>query len=80
MPRAQDQVDEGPIDGLRLSRHAWTALGRLGIHDLRHLLSLLDRLERLPGIGPKTAAHIREEVGRLKGVNGETGTRLRDRS
>jgi len=71
MPRAQDQVSGGPIDGLMLSLHAWTALGRSGINDLKHLLSVLDSLERLPGIGPKTASQIRAEVDRVMKPRGD---------
>jgi len=45
-------------------------LGRLGILTLPHLRSHLDRLERLPGIGPKTAKEIRREVERV-GARGD---------
>jgi transposase len=66
MPRPHDQPTNGYIEGLRLPPNAWKALRRMDIRTLPHLRSLLDRLERLPGIGPKTAVAIRMEVARVE--------------
>jgi hypothetical protein len=56
---------EGPIPGLRLPQNAWEALRGEGITTLDRLRAVADQLEKLPGIGPKTARLIREELARV---------------
>jgi transposase len=56
---------EGPIRGLRLLLNAWNVLDRENITTLPQLTAIADRIERLPGIGGKTALAIRAELGRL---------------
>jgi len=56
---------EGPIRGLRLPLNAWNVLHRENITTLPQLTAIADRIERLPGIGPKTAQAIRVELGRI---------------
>src|SRR5215207_3331785 len=56
---------EGPIRGLRLPLNAWNVLDRENITTLPQLTAIADRIERLPGIGAKTALAIRAELGRL---------------
>ena len=50
---------EGPIRGLRLPLNAWNVLDRENITTLAQLTAIADRIERLPGIGAKTALAIR---------------------
>jgi hypothetical protein len=59
------EVCEGPIRGLRLPLNAWIVLDRENITTLPQLTAIADRIERLPGIGGKTALAIRAELGRL---------------
>jgi hypothetical protein len=56
---------EGPIRGLRLPLNAWNVLYRENITTLPQLTAIADRIERLPGIGAKTALAIRAELGRI---------------
>ncbi len=56
---------EGPIRGLRLPLNAWNVLQRENITTLPQLTAIADRIERLPGIGAKTALAIRVELGRI---------------
>jgi hypothetical protein len=56
---------EGPIRGLRLPLNAWNVLDRENIATLPQLVAIADRVERLPGIGAKTALAIRVELGRI---------------
>ena len=56
---------EGPIRGLRLPLNAWNVLDRENITTLTQLTAIADRIERLPGIGAKTALAIRVELGRI---------------
>jgi hypothetical protein len=56
---------EGPIRGLRLPLNAWNVLDRENITTLPQLTAIADRIERLPGIGAKTALAIRVELGRI---------------
>jgi DNA-directed RNA polymerase alpha subunit len=55
----------GPIRGLRLPLNAWNVLDRENITTLAQLTAVADRIERLPGIGAKTALAIRVELGRI---------------
>lgn len=55
----------GPIRGLRLPHNAWQALQNAEIGTLDELKAAADRIERLPGVGPKTAQVIRAELGRV---------------
>jgi hypothetical protein len=65
MPDGKWERFEGPIRGLRLPLNAWDALRREGITTIGQLGDMADRLETLPGIGPKTAHLIREELARV---------------
>ncbi len=56
---------EGPIRGLRLPLNAWNVLDRENITTIAKLTAIADRIERLPGIGAKTALAIRVELGRI---------------
>ena len=56
---------EGPIRGLRLPLNAWNVLDREKITTLAQLTAIVDGIERLPGIGAKTALAIRVELGRI---------------
>jgi hypothetical protein len=56
---------EGSIRGLRLPLNAWNVLDRENITTLAQLTAIADRIERLPGIGAKTALAIRVELGRV---------------
>jgi DNA-directed RNA polymerase alpha subunit len=55
----------GAIEGLHLPARAWKALQREKITTLDRLKAVVDRLERLEAIGPKTARTIRAELRRL---------------
>jgi hypothetical protein len=65
MPKGPRDRWHGPIRGLRLPLNAWTAFEREGITTLDQLRAMADRLHWLPGIGPKTAQVIREELARI---------------
>jgi hypothetical protein len=65
MPKGPQDRWNGPIRGLRLPLNAWTAFEREGITTLDQLRAMADRLHWLPGIGPKTAQVIREELARV---------------
>jgi 3-methyladenine DNA glycosylase/8-oxoguanine DNA glycosylase len=66
MPQAKwERPEQAPIRGLRLPLNAWNALRREDIATLDQLRAVADHLETLPGIGPKTAQIIREELARL---------------
>jgi hypothetical protein len=56
---------EGPIRGLRLPLNAWNVLDKENITTLAQLTAIAHRVERLPGIGAKTALAIRVELGRI---------------
>ena len=55
----------GPIRGLRLPFEAWEALRTEGITTLPQLRAMADQIHTLPGIGPKTAHLIQEELARV---------------
>jgi hypothetical protein len=63
---------EGPIRGLRLPLNAWNVLQRESITTLPQLTAIADRIERLPGIGAKTALAIRVELGRIALVEAQS--------
>jgi hypothetical protein len=65
---------EGSIKGLRLPFNAWLALNRAGIITLDQLRARADQIERIDGIGPKTAHAIRQELARVgpAAFNGST--------
>jgi Holliday junction resolvasome RuvABC DNA-binding subunit len=65
MPSYSWQVCKGPIPGLRLPLQAWTALERDNIATLDQLTAAADRIERVPGVGPKMAETIRAELARV---------------
>jgi DNA-directed RNA polymerase alpha subunit len=60
----QDRL-EGPIRGLRLPLSAWNSLQDEGITTIDQLRAVADQLERLVGIGSKTADVIRDELARV---------------
>jgi hypothetical protein len=65
MPNARWERMGGPIRGLRLPFDAWEALRGEGITTLGRLRAMADQIHTLPGIGPKTAQLIREELERV---------------
>jgi DNA-directed RNA polymerase alpha subunit len=72
MPNHFDERWDGPIRGLRLPLTAWNSLREDGIRTIDQLRAVAHRLECLPGIGPKTAQIIRDELARLSAPEGET--------
>jgi endonuclease III len=60
-----NQSYHGPIRGLRLPQYAWQALQNADIATLDELKAVAVRIERLPGVGPKTAQVIRAELDRI---------------
>jgi hypothetical protein len=60
-----NQSYDGPIRGLRLPQNAWQALHNSDIGTLDGLKAIAVRIERLPGIGSKTAQVIRAELNRV---------------
>ncbi|PVE23660.1 hypothetical protein DC522_14515 [Microvirga sp. KLBC 81] len=64
MPSPKWERIGGPIRGLRLPFQAWEALRQEGITSLDRLRAMADQIHTLPGIGPKTAQLIREELAR----------------
>jgi hypothetical protein len=59
----------GPIAGLSLPVNAWEALQREGITTLDQLRAIANQIHWLPGIGPKTARVIRDELARVSSSN-----------
>ncbi len=55
----------GPIRGLRLPFEVWEILRTEGITTIDRLRAMADHVHTLPGIGPKTAQRIREELARV---------------
>jgi hypothetical protein len=64
MPSGYFQLCNGPIRGLRLPLNAWVELERANITTLDQLVAAAPQLERIRGIGPKTAQIIRAELAR----------------
>ena len=60
---------EGPIRGLRLPLNAWNVLNRENITTLPQLTAIAPQIERLPGVGAKTALAIRVELGRIASLD-----------
>jgi hypothetical protein len=65
MSRYAWQVREGPIPSLRLPDHVWTVLESDNITTLDQLKAAAGRIERIPGVGSKTAEAIRAELARV---------------
>ncbi len=72
MPNHFEERWEGPIRGLRLPLIVWKSLEDDGITTLNQLRAVADRLERLPGIGPKTAQVVRKELARVSASEGHS--------
>jgi Holliday junction resolvasome RuvABC DNA-binding subunit len=72
MPTHYDERWGGPIRGLRLPLAAWTSLKDDGITTIAQLKAVADQLERLPGIGPKTAQVLRKELARASAPEGSS--------
>jgi hypothetical protein len=66
MPNHFNDGSGGPIRGLHLCLPftVWCSLRDEGVTTIDELRAVADRLERLPGIGTKTAQVIREELAR----------------
>jgi DNA-directed RNA polymerase alpha subunit len=60
--RPQDEPIAGPIEGLRLPARTWKVLREENLTTLDRLRAVADRLDRLEGIGAKTAQTIRAEL------------------
>ncbi len=65
MPKARWEPIGGPIRGLRLPFDTWEALRSEDITTLDRLQAMADQIHTLPGIGPKTAQLIRQELARV---------------
>jgi len=66
MPRLDDNGHcRGLIRGLVLPPNIWYVLRRENIKTISQLRAVADRLERLDGIGPKSAQAIRAELARV---------------
>jgi hypothetical protein len=65
MPNPKWDCIEGPIRGLRLPFEVWKILRRESITTMDRLRAIADQIHTLPGIGPKTAQVIREELARV---------------
>jgi endonuclease III len=70
MPNHYDERWDGPIRGLRLPLTAWNSLQEDGIRTMDQLRAVAHQLERLPGIGVKTAQIIRAELARVSTAEG----------
>jgi hypothetical protein len=70
MPNQSNDRWGGPIGGLRLPLNAWRSLSEEGITTIDGLRAIAGQLEGLPGIGPKTAQVIREEITRVSAPEG----------
>jgi hypothetical protein len=70
MPNHYDERWDGPIRGLRLPLTAWNSLQEDGIRTMDQLRAVAHQLERLPGIGAKTAQIIRAELARISADEG----------
>ena len=70
MPNHYSERWEGPIRGLRLPLAAWNSLHDEGITTIDQLRAAADRLERMVGIGSKTAHVIRAELTRVSAPEG----------
>jgi hypothetical protein len=56
---------KGSIRGLRLPLRVWNALQKENITTAEQLKALAEHLERLPGLGSRTAKLIRAELARV---------------
>jgi hypothetical protein len=73
MPNGFHGSCEGPIGGLRLPQNVWNVLRRENITTLDQLKAVADQIEQLPGIEPKTALAIREDIARAGAVTEALG-------
>ncbi|QRM27357.1 helix-hairpin-helix domain-containing protein [Microvirga sp. VF16] len=65
MPNPRWECIGGSIRGLSLPFQTWEALRIEGVTTLDRLRAMADHIHTLPGIGPKTARLIREELARV---------------
>jgi hypothetical protein len=65
MPNGFHGSCEGPIGGLRLPQSVWNVLQRENITTFGQLKAVADRIEQFPGIAPKMALVIRDEIARV---------------
>jgi hypothetical protein len=65
MPQGRWECVRGPIRALRLPSDVWETLQRECITTLDRLRAMADQIHTLPGIGPKMAQLIREELVRV---------------
>jgi predicted DNA-binding helix-hairpin-helix protein len=70
MPNHFNERWGGPIRGLFLPLTAWNSLKNEGITTIDLLKAAADQLERLPGIGVKTAQIVRDEITRVSAIEG----------
>lgn len=78
MPDKYRKRWEGPIRGLQLSTPVWRSLEAEGITTLGQLKVVADQLERLVGIGPKTARTVRDELARVEACGEQPSGEQRD--
>ena len=60
---------EGPVQGLRLPQSVWNVLRRENITTFDQLKAVADRTEQFPGIEPKMALAIREDIARVAALD-----------
>jgi hypothetical protein len=72
MPNPLNDGWGGPIRGLHLHLPltVWSSLRDEGVTTIDELRVVADQLERLPGIGTKTARLIRDELARASALEG----------
>ncbi|MFC4174217.1 hypothetical protein ACFOYU_19565 [Microvirga sp. GCM10011540] len=71
---SDEELCPGSIEGIHLPVRAWVALQKDNIRSMDRLAAIADQIERLvPGIGPKTARIIREEIARTAPLEGGSG-------
>ncbi len=56
---------EGPIEGLHLPQSVWNVLQRENITTFDQFKAIAERIDQLPGIAPKMALVVREEIARV---------------
>lgn len=60
---------EGPIGGLHLPQSVWNVLQRENITTFEQFKAVAERIEQFPGIEPKMALVVREEIARVAVLN-----------